>query len=56
MPIEVRELIIRTTVDRGAQEGTGGNLSEEGMRQLKKRVMKDCKELIQREVKKNSDR
>jgi hypothetical protein len=56
MPLEVRELIIKTTVDSGSQANNAGELGEEGMRKLRKRILKECKTMIQNEVKKNSDR
>jgi len=56
IPIEVRELVIKTTVDSGTNAGKNGELNEESMRKLRKGILKECKNLIQEEVKKNSDR
>ena len=55
MPIEVRELIIKTTVESGASRKTD-ELSEEGTRKLSKGILKECRNMIQEEVKKNSVR
>ncbi len=56
MPIEVRELIIKTTVDSGANSGKIGELNEEETRKLRKGILKECRNMIQEEVKKNSVR
>ena len=56
MPIEVRELVIKTTVDSGTNANKDGALSEEGLRKLRRGILKECKNLIQEEAKKNSDR
>ena len=56
MPIEVRELVIRTTVDSGANSGKADELSEEGARKLRKGILKECQNMIQEEVKKKSVR
>jgi len=56
MPIEVRELVIKTTVDSGANAGKANDLSEEGTRKLRKGILKECRNIIQEEIKKNSGR
>ncbi|MCR9173726.1 MAG: DUF5908 family protein [bacterium] len=56
MPIEVRELIIKTTVDSGANSNNSKELSEEGVRKLRKGILKECRNMIQEEAKKNAGR
>lgn len=57
MPIEVRELIIRTNVDSNSTNSNrGAAITEASAQKLKQRILKECQDMIRKEVKKSNDR
>lgn len=53
MPIEIRELVIKTTITTG---GTGNNFltDEKELAHLKKQLLEECKRLIKEHTKKRN--
>lgn len=55
MPVEIRELIVRTTVD-DSQHANGSPLSEEQINELKDEIIEECFEMLMKEIRKQEDR
>lgn len=53
MPIEIREIIIKTEIST-ADRQTGGSIKESELSALKKQLFEECKRIIQESSKKNS--
>jgi Family of unknown function (DUF5908) len=56
MPIEVRELIIKTTIESNSDKKSSNSLSNDDVQTLKRRILKECKDLIKKESKQITDR
>ena len=55
MPVEIRELIIKTEISVSDRNYLSG-IKEEDLRQLKRQVLEECKKIIVERTKKNSDK
>lgn len=56
MPIEIRELIIKTEVQSDSSYKNSASLNNEDIQSLKDRILKECKDLIKTESKKKMAR
>ncbi len=58
MPIEIRELIIKTTVDSAvsAQNASVNNQSLVNVEKMSKRLLEECKHYINQKVKEEKER
>lgn len=55
MPVEIRELIIKTEISTGDRNSLSG-IKEEDFRALKKQVLEECKKIIAEGIKKRSNK
>jgi hypothetical protein len=53
MPIEIRELVIKTEVSTGNKNHVG-NVSDSDLKNLKKQVLEECKRMLVENEKRNS--
>jgi hypothetical protein len=53
MPVEIRELIIKTEISIGDRNYSAG-IKEEDFQSLKKQVLEECKKIIAERIKKSS--
>ena len=56
MPIEIRELIIKTTVESNSIDRSSASLNDTDVQNLRSRILKECKDLIKTESKNKKDR
>jgi len=57
MPIEIRELIIKTTVEKKPVRGVGQNSgSSVNKAELKKEILNSCKKMVKKIIKENKER
>jgi hypothetical protein len=53
MPVEIRELIIRTDIRTG-ETSSVGDVSKKDLRELRKLILEECKRLLSDSIKKKS--
>jgi hypothetical protein len=53
MPIEIREIIIKTEISTGERKGTG-TIKDKDLNALKKQLLEECKRMISETSKKQT--
>lgn len=53
MPVEIREIIIKTEIVSGTREHSG-SVKEKDINTLKKQLLEECKRLIAEQTKRNN--
>lgn len=56
MPVEIRELVIRATIDSKGKEGGGGSGNGQASPQQKKEIVEECVEQVLEILRQKSER
>ncbi len=56
MPVEIRELVIRTNIDGEKSASEGGKVDKAAMDQMKKRILEECKSYVNQKVREINER
>jgi len=56
MPIEIRELVIKTTIENSTEHSTQQQTSTEALERMYRRVLQQCKSYIDQKIKEDKER